>query len=62
MWHLVTVERKGNAPWADDATRRTPYTRHAFPPWNIIIMGRGSILVCLLGINCLVIVVLQKIP
>ena len=35
----VTVEVKGNASWADDAIRKTPYTRHTFPPWNIIMMG-----------------------
>ena len=31
--------------WADDATRRTSYTKRAFPPWNIIMMGRRSIYV-----------------
>ena len=30
MWRLVTVEVKRNSPKADDATRRTSYTRHAF--------------------------------
>ena len=43
MWHLVTVEIKGYAPWTDDATQRISYTKHAFPPWNIIMIGRGSI-------------------
>ena len=31
MWRLVTVEVKGNAPWSDDATRRTSYPKRAFP-------------------------------
>ena len=43
MWRLVTVEVKGNVPWSDDATQRTSYTKPAFLPWNIIMMGRGSV-------------------
>ena len=34
---------KGDTPWADDAILWTSYTRHAFPPWNIIMMVRESI-------------------
>ena len=48
---LVTVEEKVNAPWADDDTRRTSYTKRAFLPWNIIMMGRWFILVSPLGIG-----------
>ena len=35
----VTVEEKTNAPWTDDVTRRTWYTKCAFHPWNLIMMG-----------------------
>ena len=28
----VSVEEKGNASWADDATQRTSHTKHAFSP------------------------------
>ena len=38
MLRLVTVEVKGNAPWANVAIRETSYTRHAFLLWNIIMM------------------------
>ena len=30
----VTVEKKENAFWADDAIRRTSYTKRAFLPWE----------------------------
>ena len=40
---LVTVEEKRNALWADDATLRMSYTKHAFSSWNIIMMGKGFI-------------------
>ena len=43
MRFSVTVEEKGNAPLADDATQRTSFTKCAFPPWNIIMMGRRFI-------------------
>ena len=42
MWRLVTVEVKGYAHWVDDATQKTLHTKGAFLPWNIIMMGRGS--------------------
>ena len=64
MWRLVTVEVKGNAPWADDAIRRTLYTKRSFPPWNIVMMQRGSILVSPLGIgnkDCIIIDILFPI-
>ena len=51
MWRLVTVKVKGYAPWADDANQRTSYNKRAFAPWNIIMMGRGSISVSPLGIR-----------
>ena len=47
----VTVEEKGNAPWADDVTRRTSYTKRVFPPRNMITMGRRSISVSPLEIG-----------
>ena len=47
----VTVEEKGNALWADDATRKMLYTKHAFPPRNIIMTGIGSLLVSPKGIE-----------
>ena len=37
------VEEKGNVPLAEDATGKTPYTKRAFSPLNIILMGRGFI-------------------
>ena len=41
----VTLEEKGNAPRADDATRRTSHIKCEFLSWNIIIIiiGRGFI-------------------
>ena len=38
--YAVTVEEKMNAPGTDDVIRRTRYTKHAFPPWYIIMMKR----------------------
>ena len=49
MRYPVNVEEKGNAPCTNDATWRTSYTKRVFPPWNIIIMGSGVILVSPLG-------------
>ena len=49
MWQLVTVQVKGNATWADDATRRTSNTIVKSAPWNLIMVERGSILVSPLG-------------
>ncbi len=39
----LTVEEKRTTIWADDVTRRTSYTKRAFPPWNIAMMGREFI-------------------
>ena len=47
----VTLEEKRNAPWTEDATRRTSYSKRAFPPWNIMMMGRGFMEVSPLGIG-----------
>ena len=35
--------RKEDAPWTDNSTQRTSYSKRAFLTWNIIMMGRGSI-------------------
>ena len=51
MTIIVTVEEKGNAHWVGDATRRTSYNKCAFPPWNIIMMGRRFIKVSSRGIG-----------
>ena len=64
MKRLVSVEKKGYAPWADDETRRTSYTKRAVLPWNIIMMERGFILGFLLGIgnkNCITTNILSPI-
>ena len=43
MWRLVTVGVKGNVPWTDDVTRRTSYSKRAFPPMEHNNDGRKGI-------------------